>query len=289
MRRTAGNIRIFDRLVFGGLCFLVGLLLVLPLLLHLFPGMRKETLADFENEIGGLAWFASRNQHYEQEIAYYHALMEKIPETKPEIFPKIGKAWANLGKPLKAMEFFNKSLEAGTPDSAAIFYEVALVAHHMKRYDMAEKYYKKSCSDSVFLSGAHFNLGNIRFFVRKNNEQALMHYLRAVEEPAVERLYKEMLRRELKIYNERHEPEVYQRLYSRYTGEKSSPDFSRFDKQTLLANAWGENQAIIHNYIGTIYAMKEDNQQALKYFRKALEIDPGFEDARFNIEKLIQF
>ncbi len=279
---------LFNRIIFCGLILVAFILVVSPFLRLDEIGLKEFSSTDFENEVLGQAYFASLHKNYDQEIALYSKLINKLPELKTEIYPQIGNAFYNKGEQLEAIKFFNLALEENCKDSVSIFYGVAMVAHRLKKYDMAIKYYQKCTDDEATLIDANFNLGNIYFLKKNRNKQALAYYLKSIEEPSLKRLYRKMLRREMKVYTERKSPESYKNLFAEYYGNKDFFDKSAFDGKALLKNAWADNQAITHNYIGTIYAMDQKYDLALQYYQKAIQIDPDFKDAVFNLQKMLK-
>ncbi len=276
-----------DKIIFSFLVGLLSLLLAFPLVFKLFPGLENYSDSDFENEILGKAYFASANKSYDQEIYYYNQLCERMPELSPGLYAKIGDAYEKKSDFLKAIEFYNKALENNCRDSLQVFYNVATIAHHLKKYTMAEKYYKKSCASDFLRADAFFNLGNISNFVNQNQADALIYYQNAVDEPSSYKLWKEMLHRETKNYTQRQSPDVYGKLQQLNKTEKGSVDFGKYDRKELLRNQWGENQPLIHNYLGIIYASDHEKKLAVQHFQKALSIDPGFKDAKYNLQKIL--
>ena len=276
-----------DKIIFSFLAGLLILLLAVPLFFKLFPQLENYSDSDFENEILGKAYFAAVNKSYDQEIYYYNQLRERLPELSPKLYAKIGDAYEKKGAFLKAIEYYNKALDSHYPDSLQVFYNVATIAHHLKNYSMAEKYYKKSCASEFFRSDAFFNLGNISNFVNENKTAALQYYQNAIEMPTAYWLWKEMLHREMKNYSKRQSPGIFEKLEQLNEKDKNSVDFNRFDIKELLRNQWGENQSLIHNYMGIIYASNHENALAVEHFQKALSINPEFDDAKYNLQKVL--
>ncbi len=287
MKKPGNRNSLLDKIIFSLLAGLLVLLLTFPLLFKLFPGLEEHSDTDFENEMLAKAYVASVNKSYDQEIYYYNQIVEKLPELSPELFAKIGSAYEKKGDYFKAIEFYNRALNQKYSDSLQVFYNVGVVAHHLKNYKMAEKYYKKSCSDDFYRTDACFNLANISNFVYEDESSALQYYQIAVEMPSSYRLWKEMLHREMQNYSERLNPEIYANLQDLSKNEKDDIDFSKYDLKELLRNQWGENQALIHNYIGVIYASNQQNELAVDQFQKAISIDPEFKDAKYNLQKVL--
>ena len=276
-----------DKIIFSLLAGLLVLLLVVPLFFNLFPELENYSDSDFENEILGKAYFASVNKSYDQEIYYYNQLRERFPELSPELYAKIGDAYEKKGEFFKAIEFYNKALINNYCDSLQVFYKVATIAHHLKNYKMAEKYYKKSSASQFISSDAFFNLGNISNFVYENKKEALQYYRNAIEMPSAYQLWEEMLNREMKNYSKRQNPDIFDKLRQLSETDIDSVDFSRFDLKELLRNQWEENQPLIHNYMGIIYASSHQKERAIEHFQKALSINPEFKDAKYNLQKVL--
>ncbi len=287
MKKPGNRNSLLDKIIFSLLAGLLVLLLTFPLLFKLFPGLEEHSDTDFENEMLAKAYVASVNKSYDQEIYYYNQIVERLPELSPELSAKIGNAYEKKGDYFKAVEFYNRALNQKYSDSLQVYYNVGVVAHHLKNYKMAEKYYKKSCSDDFYRADACFNLANISNFGYEDESSALRYYQNAVEMPSSYRLWKEMLHREMQNYSERLNPEIYANLQDLNKNEKDDIDFSKYDLKELLRNQWGENQALIHNYIGVIYALNQQNELAVDQFQKAISIDPEFKDAKYNLQKVL--
>jgi tetratricopeptide (TPR) repeat protein len=281
----------FDRLdninrrIFIGLLGLVTILLIFGLVFHFVPGFNEFSKKDFENELMGQAYFAAANNNYDAEIKLYFGIMEEMPEIKPELYLKIGKAFYNKQEDVEAIRHFINSLESGYADSAEVFFNIAMGAQRLGKLDIAVDYYTRASFAEDYSDDANFNLGNI-YFMEKKNVLALESYLKALKEKSVYSCYRDMLRREMKIYNNRKYPEIYRTLKEQLKIEKDEEFFSKFDVAELSSSGSDQVQAIINNNVGIIYAMEDRDSLALQHFQKAMEIDPQFRDAIFNYRKI---
>ncbi len=276
-----------DKVVF---CFLMGLLLILiiaPVFLKVSPNMVEFSKSDYENETLWKAYNAYSHKSYDQAIYYYSQIKERQPELSAIMNVKIGNAYKEKSEYKNAINYYNQALKNSCKDSLQVYFDVAMIAHHMKNYDMAVKYYKKSSSSEFLISEASFNLGNIHYFVYEDGSSALQYYRNAVEVPSSYHLWKEMLRREMQNYPKRLNPEIYANLEDLSKKRKDDIDFSEYDLKELLRNQWSESQSLVHNYIGVIYASTQQNEIAVDHFKKAISIDPEFEDAKYNLQKVL--
>jgi len=271
--------------IFIGLISLMAILLIFALVFHFVPGFNEFSKKDFENELMGKAYFASVKNDYDAEIKLYFMVMEEIPEIKPELYFKIGKAFYNKQEDVEAIRHFINSLESGYADSAEVFFNIAMGAQRLGKVDIAIDYYTRASLADGYADDANFNLGNI-YFMEEKNMLALESYQKALNERSVQSCYRDMLRREMKIYNSRMYPEIYGTLKQQLKIEKDEEFFSKFDVAELLSSGPDQVQAIINNNIGIIYAMDDRDSLALQHFQKAMEIDPQFRDAIFNFRKI---
>jgi len=281
----------FDRLnqinkgIFIGLISLVMILLLFALVFHFVPGFNEFSKKDFENELMGKAYFASVNNDYDAEIELYFHIIEEMPEIKPEIYFKIGKAFYNKQEDVEAIRHFINSLEAGYADSSEVFFNIAMGAQRLGKSDIAVDYYTKASLDDGYSDDANFNLGNI-YFMEKKNVLALESYTKALKEITIHSCYQDMLRREMKIYNNREYPEIYRTLKQQLKIKKDEEFFSKFDVAELLSSGPDKVQAVINNNVGIIYALDDRDSLAMQHFQKAMKIDPQFRDAIFNYRKI---
>lgn len=273
--------------IFIGLSCLVVLLLLFPLVFRFSSGLEEFSKDDFENELMGKAYFASANKDYDAEIKLYFLVMEKLPEIKSDLYLKTGKAFFSKGENYEAIRHFKNSLDTGYADSAEVFFNIAMVAQKLMKLDIAIEYYKKSIQDYRYYYDANFNLANIYFMEKKNNRLALKAYKKALKEFSVHSCYRDMLRRELKIYNDRKYSEINKTLKQQLNIEKNKDFFGKFDCVELLSPGPDKIQAVIYNYIGVIYAMENQDSLALSNFEKAIYINPQFNDAKLNFQKTL--
>lgn len=288
MNRFQFIIRIDNKGIFIGLCCLVVLLLLFPLVFRFCSGLDEFSKDDFENELMGQAYFSSANKDYDTEIKLYFLVMGKLPEIKSELYLKIGKSFFNKGNNYEALRHYENSLKTGYADSAEVFFNIAMVAQKIDKYDIAIEYYKKSIKDYRYYYDANFNLGNIYFMEKKNNRLALEAYKKALKEFSVRSCYRDMLRREMKIYNDRKYSEINKTIKQQLNIEKNEDFYDKFDFVELLSSGPDKIQAVIHNYIGVIYAMENQDSLALSNFEKAMKINPQFNDARLNFQRTLK-
>lgn len=278
----------FNLIFFLGLSALVLVLIVFSIVNLSVIKDNKHAKTDFENELMGQAYFASLHQNYDAEIDLYAKLIIRLPEIEAELRFKTGKALFNKGNFINAVEEYDKALKLNYSDSCEIFLNVAMTFHKLKRYELAKKYYIKASESEYYAADASFNLGNLYFFQLNEEAQALIAYKKSIKKPTLLSSYNDMLWRERKVYSKRKNLEVFKLLTSELISEKEDDFFEKYDKAEFQKMKPEKNQALIHNYIGIIYAQNNDDAQALSYFRKAMIIDPDFDDAKHNYQKTFQ-
>ena len=267
----------------------LGLILIVFSIINLTTNkLTKHAKTDFENELMGQAYFASLNQNYGAEINLYKILLNRLPEMEAELSFKIGKALFNQGDFINAIEEYDKALKLNYPDSCEVFLNIAMTFHKLKKYELAVKYYKKASESEYYAADANFNLGNVYFFQLNEEALALIAYKKSIKTPTLLSGYYDMLWRERKVYSKRKNPEIFELLASELVSEKEDNFFGKYYKAEFQKMKPEKNQAVIHNYIGIIYAQNDDETQALSHFRKAMIINPDFDDARHNYQKTFQ-
>jgi len=276
----------FNRIILGGLVLLFFTLIAILLLGKLELLDNKFSIEDFENEKMGQAYFAERSGNNQAGIQLYKKVLKRIPEMEAELSFKIGKAEYNSGNYIEAMSYFDRSIQTNYPDTSEVYFNVALTAHKLKRFTMAEKYYLKTIAHPQYGKEAYFNLANFYFFEFNDEVKALKYYQKAVENESLEKAYSDMLFRELKVNTERKDSAFHHYLLSELKGNKNK-DFSRFALTEFTRNNPEKVQAHIHNYIGVIQVNNNNKQAAISHFQQAMVIDPEFKDAHFNFNKRV--
>lgn len=276
----------FNQVVLVALMLLFFILCAIFIISKTIQTENEFSLKDFENETMGQAYFAGLNENYQAQIMLYQKILERIPRLQPELALKTGKANYLLGQYIQAMENFDTSLKSGYHDSVEVFFNVALTAHKLNKFTMAEKYYLKTLGHIEYEKEACFNLGNIYFFEYKNELKALEFYQAAIENETVEKAYTDMLIRELKVNTIRKDSTLHNFLKEELETGKMK-DFSAFYLPDFVRNKPEKVQAYIHNYIGIIHVNNNNKQNAFNHFQQAIVIDPEFKDARFNFNKLV--
>jgi len=276
----------FNQLVLGALLLLFSGLCVIFIIGKSGRLENEFSLQEFENEVMLQAYFAAQNGNHQAEIQFYDKLLQRIPELEPELSFRKGKAEYMQGQYIDAITNFSTSLITGFQDSVEVFFNVALTDQKLKKYAMAEKYYLKVIDHPQYAKEACFNLANLYFFEYNNEEKALKFYQNAINNESAEKAYADMLFRELKINTLRKDSLLHHFLKNEINRNREI-DFSRYDLQSFDKNKPEKVQAYIHNYIGIIQVNNNNKEAALSHFEQAMYIDPKFQDARFNFNKLI--
>ncbi len=231
---------------------------------------------EFEIEMMMRAYAASDTEDYDSEIMIYFVIMERLPELRSELYFMIGNAFFNKGDLYEATRHFYHALENGYADSASVYFNLAMIAQQTENFDMAIDFYTKVLKDDPYDYDANYNLGNIYFIAKKNNNLALEAYKRALKEFSVHSAYRDMLKAALKEYSARRNPEVHSIIKQRLNIKKEDKYFEKFDLAALKAPVNYQNKAIIHTFIGRIYASEDKDSLSRFHYEKAEEINQKY-------------
>ena len=262
--------------VFFVLVFITVVLLIFSLTFSFGTFFNQIAKDEFEIEMMMRAYAASDIEDYDSEIMIYFTIMERLPELKYELYFLIGNAFLNKGDLYEATRHFYNALENGYADSASVFFNLAMVAQQTENFDMAIDFYTKVLKDDPYDYDANYNLGNIYFIAKKNNNLALEAYKRALKEFSVHSAYRDMLRSALKEYSARRNPEIHSIIKQQLNIKKGDKYFEKFDFAALKAPVTDQNQAIIHTFIGMIYASEDKDSLARFHYEKAEEINQKY-------------
>jgi len=183
---------------------------------------------------------------------------------------KVGEIWAtSLNKGAEyyqnqeyedAIEYFEKAMAAKPEDTTAYLY-AGISAQSSGNYDAAEEFYL-SLLDLGYENEDIYNfLINVNLTEKKNPDKAL-EYLQAARESYPEN--NDWIKRQIVILiNEERSEEAEQSLAEAIQSDPNDPQ-------------------LYYNQ-GYLYEQMGKNEQAVSSYKKALEIDPDYFDATFNI------
>ncbi len=210
---------------------------------------------------------------FQEAIASYEKTLELSKENSTYyVFAdqKVGEIWAtSLNKGAEyyqnqeyedAIEYFEKAMAAKPEDTTAYLY-AGISAQSSGNYDAAEEFYL-SLLDLGYQNEDIYNfLINVNLTEKKNPDKAL-EYLRAARESYPEN--NDWIKRQIVILiNEERSAEAEQSLAEAIQSDPNDPQ-------------------LYYNQ-GYLYEQMGKNEDAVSSYKKALEIDPDYFDATFNI------
>lgn len=143
-------------------------------------------------------------------------------------------------------------------------YQLGEVYQWLGQYEQAAKHLQQAVGLDESLYKAHYRLGRV-YEAMDEPEKALQKYTDA-------------LNRQGKFFD------AYRELGSLYLDYGFTSQAEQVFQEGIKAlEGRGEELAVIHHRLGTVYAEQKDWEKATKEFRQALELKPDMEDAMFSL------
>lgn len=150
------------------------------------------------------------------------------------------------------------------PDNAAYNEKLGTVLIELKDWEGAKKHLEKTVELEPGLFKAYFKLAQVLEEL-DDQQNALHRYTAAIERgPSFMPAYNALGRLYADLHYLDHAEQVCQSALK-------------------VAQAGSDEEAKIHNLLGTVYQQQNKLEQATKEFRSALNIDPGMRDAVFSL------
>ncbi|MCK9522587.1 MAG: tetratricopeptide repeat protein [Proteobacteria bacterium] len=184
------------------------------------------------------------------------------------------------------------------PENEKAHHNLAMVYIETKEYDNAASHLQKAIALKDGEAIYHYQLGEV-YNQLDNADQAVQQFQKALD--LDDSLFKAHYRMGL-AYEKLDEP---QKAMQKYTDSlMQNPKF--FDAYRELGNIYltydfipqaeqvlqeglkallgqDEELSVLHNFLGAVYADKKDHVAAVQEFRAALELQPNFPEAMFNL------
>jgi tetratricopeptide (TPR) repeat protein len=228
---------------------------------------------------------AFKDRNYKLALNSYKEALEIQPKMEEAIIG-LGVTYSKLGMYEKAISIFKKKLKEAPENPYALYYNLAEIHEKKGKMDEAVGYYSKSAETAPI---AFYSFGKIgeMYFSYKGWDQAIQYYNKAdASKPDMKISYEGMLKSELINYSD---PEIIESI-KELVSNGFDEDFQnyyysdRFEK--VLAK--DKNLANIYNNIGFAHAMKDEMEDAILWFRKALKIWPASKRARQDLKTALE-
>ncbi|NQT34209.1 tetratricopeptide repeat protein [bacterium] len=258
---------------------------------------------------------AMKRGNYEEASGQYKTALMIDPDY-PEAYMGLGiifNIWGNYDRAIAAMK---KAIELDTMSIDRGYNNLGMVYASKKDYDTALKMFGKALLLDSTSVEVYRNIGEIAT-VKKNWEKAVHAYYKAIEnKPNLKKLY--WLMSQAAILKSKDEDD-YKEIEEFFNRDISDELLAEFDAQIVdelaqkepkladdymnLAKAYMKldnideaitsyeralkitpNDAVLRNRLGITYARSGDLEKAHTQFTEAVRLDPGYEDARFNLQ-----
>jgi len=189
----------------------------------------------------------------------------RISSNQPETFINLGLAYNEKGDLERALFNFQKAAQL-KPDSYEANYNAGTAYLKKGDYENAIIHLQKAVLLKPESDEANFNLGNA-YFKKNAFDDAMPYFKKSIEQNPTH----------IKAYQS-----IGMILYMQGRPEEAETYF----KHALLNDT--PESAISYNYLGAIFLKRHNIHDALINFKKAVELDPEYGDAKKNLEKLEQ-
>jgi protein O-mannosyl-transferase len=209
----------------------------------------------------------SRNKDWKNEVVLWEKTVLQSP-LNSMVHYKLGSAYRDEGRFDEAVQSYLTTLYL-TPDFDAAYINLGVIAEKQDDLAKARYFYKKALAIDPDVIETNNNLGVI-YWKEDYLEEAIDYYQKAL---SIDPNYPQA---QINIV------EAYSVLGTRHAQK------GEFVKALeLLQNALSINphHPEVLNNIGTIYASEGNRDEAIRYYEKAILVDPDFEDAHINLER----
>ena len=267
----------------------------------------------------GLGRSAMKRGDYREAFGQYQTALDIDPENSTALMG-LGILYNMRGDYDRAIAAMNKVLEIDSIRIERIYNNLGMVYATKKEYDTAIVMFQKSLNIDSTSVEVYRNIGEI-VADRKNWKMAINAYSKAImNKPTLRKLYIEMSREAIDKYkDEENYNEIYRFLNRNVTDElltefdaqivedqsrhdpklandyknlaKSYAEFGKLDEAVRLYQSALQitpDDARIRNKLGILFARTDELAKALVQFKEAVRLDPGYDDAKYNLRRCEQ-
>jgi len=225
---------------------------------------------------------ALKNKNYKMALDSYGEALEIQPEMEGAHIG-LGITYSKMESYNKAISIFKKFLKEKPENPYALYYNLAEIYEKTGKIDEAVSYYFKSAEAAPIAFYPYGKIGQI-YLNMKRWDDAIHYHEKAIDNKLdMKTFYESMLKNGLYKYS--NNPEITEAInelllkgFSKEIQENYYPD--RFQK--ILSK--DKNLANIYNDIGFAFAMKDEMEKAISYFRRALKIFPSSKRAKQDLK-----
>lgn len=240
-----------------------------------------------------------------------------IDETFAEPYMSLGVIFNMRGEYDRAIKYMEKSIELDTLNKERVYNNLGMVYANREDYKSALVMFRKALVTDTVTAAVYRNIGETGF-VLNDWELAADAFLKAIDnKPSVAIQYHSMRQEALSKYRDK---DNYDKIKEYFSRGLSDDVLSEYDAQIVdelalkdpkladdymnLARACMKldnideatasyeralkitpEDAVLRNRLGIAYARSGDLKKAHTQFSEAVRLNPGYEDARFNLER----
>lgn len=204
-----------------------------------------------------------RNNVWKSEISLWQDVTEKSPN-KPRPYNNLGMYYFGQGDKDTAERNYKKAIELDLEYSVAQN-NLGMLYITQNRFNEAFEILTRAIETNPTYAHAHNNLGAV-YLHRKNTKEAEASFRKSI---AYDNNY--IASRD--------------NLGTLLLNKGDIPSLDEAEKHLLIAISIKET-AKTYNNLGVIYAKRNETKKAIEYFRKALKINPSFQNAINNLNAL---
>jgi tetratricopeptide (TPR) repeat protein len=274
-----------DRIIGNIIVGIYSFLFIFGIISFIRPGwLRKETLKGKQSEarvFKGTADELLRNKQYHEAISLYNRALKKYPDYL-DALTNLATVYGKEKLYDTALILYTKALKLEPHYPEVIYFNMAEIFYKKGDIEKALYLYKTSTKTDYLPSYTLNRIGNL-FLERKEYDSALWYFNESLK-------YKETILLSLKACLRR---DYYIEIFSDDYKEAIKLFQQKADIQDILANydstafedmiVRNKITAMNYNSIGYIYAITDQINRSIPYFKSALMIWPDFQEAIGNM------
>jgi superkiller protein 3 len=236
------------------------------------------------------AWFLEEFRHHEEALAQYLKIHRQFPGL-PGVTVIIGELYREMGLVEEARYWFEKALERH-PDYLNGYYHLARLLEEQENYPQMAEVYETIVRMTPHQADAHCHLGNAYYYMN-DFTQAVSHYATALQlgsdnrwkamvAQSMANIYTDYLRNSqaaIAYYDMASvlNPEDVENYIQMGLLYFQKDDFANAESVYLKAIKASPKMPKLYSNLGYLRWMANDVEQAIVYYKRAIELDDTYE------------
>ncbi len=224
---------------------------------------------------------------YNLAIAQYAAALNIVPDLKSAI-ANLGIAYQKTGNLNKAVNTFNKLLTLNPEYPGIIYYNLGEIYEKAGKPKKSLAYFLKAASNSVSPERSYQKAGQI-YMEQKDWENAIINFkLSIANKKDMKNAYLIMLLVNQESYTDT--SRNYKEIADIIETKSYLQDLSKFDNNIFIKQLNSDNDlAKTYNNTGYCLALLENYTESKEYLKKAIKINPVYNEAVNNLKVVNSF